>query len=62
MCETKSAEPLDRMAVRRHQFRLSMLVAAMAVAGTLIGSVSGGAFTLLNTSNQVEATVNQSSN
>lgn len=34
MSETKSAEPLDRMAVRRHQFRLSMLVAAMAVAGT----------------------------
>ncbi|MFC9360668.1 hypothetical protein ACFTZB_29365 [Rhodococcus sp. NPDC057014] len=62
MSETKSAEPLDRIAVRRHQFRLSMLVASMAVAGTLIGSVSGGAFTLLNTSNQVEATVNQSSN
>lgn len=62
MSETKSAEPLDRMAVRRHQFRLSMLVATMAVVGTLIGSVSGGAFTLLNTSNQVEATVTQSSN
>ena len=61
MSETKSAEPPNRIAVQHNQFRVSMLVAAIAVVGTLIGSVSGGAFTLLNTSNQVEATVNQSS-
>ena len=62
MSERDGVKPPDRTDVRRHEFRLSMLVASMAVVGTLIGSVCGGVFTLLNTSNQVEATVNQSSN
>ncbi|MFV9460019.1 hypothetical protein ACNJ7E_42230 [Rhodococcus sp. NM-2] len=62
MSERDGVKPPDRTDVRRHEFRLSMLVASMAVAGTMIGSVCGGVFTLLNTSNQVEATVNQSSN
>ncbi|QQZ12374.1 MULTISPECIES: hypothetical protein [Rhodococcus] len=62
MNEREGVKPVDRMDGRRNEFRLSMLVASMAVVGTLIGSVCGGVFTLLNTSNQVEATVNQSSN
>ncbi|WP_016883485.1 MULTISPECIES: hypothetical protein [unclassified Rhodococcus (in: high G+C Gram-positive bacteria)] len=62
MSERDGVTPPDRTDVRRHEFRLSMLVASMAVVGTLIGSVCGGVFTLLNTSNQVEATVSQSSN
>ncbi|PQP26134.1 hypothetical protein [Rhodococcus opacus] len=62
MSERDGVKPPDRTDLRRHEFRLSMLVASMAVVGTLIGSVCGGVFTLLNTSNQVEATVNQSSN
>ena len=62
MSERDGVTTVDRMDGRRHEFRLSMLVASMAVVGTLIGSVCGGVFTLLNTSNQVEATVNQSSN
>ncbi|TQC51111.1 hypothetical protein EEB14_00210 [Rhodococcus sp. WS4] len=67
MDERGGAEDLDRTDVprpdaRRHEFRLSLLVAAIAVVGTLIGSLCGGVFTLLNTSNQVEATVFQSEN
>ena len=62
MNERDGVTTVDRTDGRRHEFRLSMLVASIAVVGTLIGSVCGGVFTLLNTSNQVEATVNQSSN
>ena len=62
MSETENTESLERKTVRGRDFRLSMLMASMAVVGTLIGSVSGGAFTLLNTSNQVKATMSQSEN
>jgi uncharacterized membrane protein YciS (DUF1049 family) len=62
MSEPDRVKSFDGADPRRREFRLSMLVASMAIVGTLIGSVCGGVFTLLNTSNQVAATVNQSAN
>ncbi|KLL95181.1 hypothetical protein NJ76_29205 [Rhodococcus sp. IITR03] len=56
---TRPTQPLEP---QRREYRLSIVVASMAIAGTLLGSVSAGVFNLVNSSEQAEAAITQSNN